>query len=341
MTATRPPHVRRRPPTPGPRRARGSGCSGSASRPTGPSSRACASASRATSAASRSASRELGAEVVSAGLVDTAQGAREAGDRFARRAGRPRALPRRHLRDLEPGAAGRAGGQGAGRAARAAADGRRSTTRTPTPASGWPTAPRAACRSSRAPSRARGSPTTPSPGTIDDDERAWAKIARLGARRRRRRALRRVADRLPRAHLSGHARPVLGLHRRPRPARRARRGARDRRPRRARGAGHRGRASRPRRPRSARCSTSPTRRTTRSPGRSSDEQLDWSARVAAGLDRLAADFELDGLTYYYRGARRQRGRAPRRRRDRRQLAADRARRSRPRARATSRPTSPS
>ena len=33
-----------------------------------------------------------------------------------------------------------------------------------------------------------------------------------------------------------------------------------------------------------------------------DEQLDWSARVAVGLDKLAADFELDGLAYYYRGA---------------------------------------
>ncbi len=33
-----------------------------------------------------------------------------------------------------------------------------------------------------------------------------------------------------------------------------------------------------------------------------DEQLDWSARVAVGLDKLADDFELDGLTYYYRGA---------------------------------------
>ncbi len=33
-----------------------------------------------------------------------------------------------------------------------------------------------------------------------------------------------------------------------------------------------------------------------------DEQLEWSARVAVGLDRLAADHELDGLTYYYRGA---------------------------------------
>ena len=31
------------------------------------------------------------------------------------------------------------------------------------------------------------------------------------------------------------------------------------------------------------------------------EQLDWSARVAVGLDQLAADFDLDALTYYYRG----------------------------------------
>ena len=31
------------------------------------------------------------------------------------------------------------------------------------------------------------------------------------------------------------------------------------------------------------------------------EQLDWSARVAVGLDRLVGDFALDGLTYYYRG----------------------------------------
>jgi L-arabinose isomerase len=31
------------------------------------------------------------------------------------------------------------------------------------------------------------------------------------------------------------------------------------------------------------------------------ESLAWSAKVAAGLDRLVADFALDGLTYYYRG----------------------------------------
>ena len=31
------------------------------------------------------------------------------------------------------------------------------------------------------------------------------------------------------------------------------------------------------------------------------DDLDWAARVAAGLDRLTRDFDLDGLTYYYRG----------------------------------------
>jgi L-arabinose isomerase len=31
------------------------------------------------------------------------------------------------------------------------------------------------------------------------------------------------------------------------------------------------------------------------------EQLDWSARVAVELDKLVEDFDLDGLTYYYRG----------------------------------------
>lgn len=32
-----------------------------------------------------------------------------------------------------------------------------------------------------------------------------------------------------------------------------------------------------------------------------EAELDWSARVAVGLDRLVADFDLDALTYYYRG----------------------------------------
>jgi L-arabinose isomerase len=32
-----------------------------------------------------------------------------------------------------------------------------------------------------------------------------------------------------------------------------------------------------------------------------DEAMRWSARVAVGLDKLVADFDLQGLTYYYRG----------------------------------------
>jgi len=31
------------------------------------------------------------------------------------------------------------------------------------------------------------------------------------------------------------------------------------------------------------------------------ETMDWTARVAVGLDQLVADFDLNGLTYYYRG----------------------------------------
>ena len=33
----------------------------------------------------------------------------------------------------------------------------------------------------------------------------------------------------------------------------------------------------------------------------SPEALDWAYRVAVGLDKLTAEFDLDGLTYYYRG----------------------------------------
>lgn len=36
-------------------------------------------------------------------------------------------------------------------------------------------------------------------------------------------------------------------------------------------------------------------------GRVTPEALDWSARVAVGLEKLAADFQLDGLAHYYRG----------------------------------------
>src|SRR5437764_2433484 len=36
-------------------------------------------------------------------------------------------------------------------------------------------------------------------------------------------------------------------------------------------------------------------------GEITPEIFEWSARVAVGLDRLVEDFELNGLTYYYRG----------------------------------------
>jgi len=32
-----------------------------------------------------------------------------------------------------------------------------------------------------------------------------------------------------------------------------------------------------------------------------EEDMEWACRVAVGLDRLVADFDLEGLTYYYRG----------------------------------------
>jgi len=32
-----------------------------------------------------------------------------------------------------------------------------------------------------------------------------------------------------------------------------------------------------------------------------EESMNWSARVAVGLDKLVSDFDLNGLTYYYRG----------------------------------------
>ncbi len=45
-----------------------------------------------------------------------------------------------------------------------------------------------------------------------------------------------------------------------------------------------------------------TREFFRFDGAISDQALDLGARVAVGLDRLATDFALDGLAYYYRGA---------------------------------------
>ena len=211
--------------------------------------------------------RELGGEVVSAGLVDTAAGAREAGDRFARPqvdlvlchavtyATSSQVLPAVQaakvpvvLLGLQPTASLDYENTGTGE---------------------WLANCAACCVPELAGAFTRARiPYDTVAGTIDGDERAWAKIAAWVRAAGVARALRALADRLHGPHVSRHARHVLGLHRRARAARRARRGARDRRPRRARrgrdGRGGRRQAS----PRSARCSTSPTRPTTRSPGRS-------------------------------------------------------------------------
>ena len=247
--------------------------------------------------------RELGGEVVSAGLVDTEQGAREAGDLFAAAqvdlvlchavtyATSSTVLP------VDPG------GEGAGRCCSACSRRRRSTT--PSIDTGEWLANCAACcvpEIAGALTRAR-IPYDTVAGTIDDDPRAWEKIgAWVRAAGRRAGAAARAASAswatpIPgmldlysdftavHAQLGAHVEVLeiddLGA--------RVRRG--DRRGGRGQDRGD------PRR-----CSRSPTRRRTRSPGRSTDEQLDWSARVAVGLDKLAADFELDGLTYYYRGS---------------------------------------
>ena len=82
------------------------------------------------------------------------------------------------------------------------------------------------------------------------------------------------------------------------------------------------------------CSTSPTPAADPIADEITPEIFDWSARVAVGLDRLVDDFELDGLTYYYRGADGNVAERVGRRADRRQLAAHGARRARRRARAT-------
>ena len=284
---------------------------------------------------------ELGGEVVSAGLVDTRAGRARGGRPLRRRAGRPRALPRRHLRHLEHGAPGGAGGEGRRSCCSACSRRRASTTPTPTPASGWPTARPAACPRSRARSPARGIPYDTVAGTIDDDERAWEKIGALGARGRRRARAAALADRLPRARLSGHARHVHRLHRRSTPQIGAHvevleiddLGAR------VAQASDAEVAAKDAEIRAMFAFADPSDDPIAGP--IEPEALDWSARVAVGLDRLVDGLRARRADLLLPRHRRQRGRAPRRRRDRRQLAADRARDPDRGRGATSRPTSPS
>ena len=283
-----------------------------------------ARADRGLPAPRRGAGRGAGGEVVSAGLVDTAQGAREAGDRFAPRrstscSATRSPTPRRARCCRRVQAAKVAGG-----AARPAADGHaRLREHRHRRVAGQ------LRRLLRAGDRGRlhacADPVRHGRG---DDRRRRARVGQdrgLGPRGGRRAGAAARADRLPRAHLSGDARHVLGLHGGARAARRARRGARDRRPRRAR------------RRRSATTRSRAKQAEIRAmfafadpsddpiAGPIEDEQLDWSARVAAGLDRLAADFDLDALTYYYRGIDGNEAERLGAGRHRRQLAADRPR----------------
>ncbi len=280
------------------------------------------------------ASRALGAEVVSAGLVDTPQGAREAGELLAARARRPRAALHRDLRDLVAGAAGRAGGQGAGRDPQPAADAHARLRGDDDRASGSRTARRAACPElAGAFTRAR-IPYRTVTGTLLDGDPAWDVLREWVDAAAAVRSLRRA-----RLGFLGHTYPGMldmysdftqvhaqtGAHvevleiddlvERVESATRRRDRAQGRRD--------------PRDVRSRR-----RRASIRSPTRSRPSIFEWSARVAVGLDRLVDDFALDGLTYYYRGlggniAERVGGRT-----DRRQLAAHRARRPGRPARAT-------
>ena len=53
------------------------------------------------------------------------------------------------------------------------------------------------------------------------------------------------------------------------------------------------------------------------------DDLDWSLRVAIGMERLVADFDLDSMAYFHRGARGRAARAAHGRHDPRRLATDR------------------
>ena len=176
---------------------------------------------------------ELGGEVVSAGLVDSAEGAREAGDRFARSqvdlvlchavtyATSSQVLPAVQaakapvvLLGLQPSA---------------------SLDYENTDTGEWLANCAACCVPELAGAFTRARiPYDTVAGTIDGDERAWEKIAAWVRAAGVARALRARPHRVHGPHLSRHARHVLGLHRRARAARRPRRGAGDRRPRDAR-----------------------------------------------------------------------------------------------------------
>ena len=325
MTASehrRRPAARRSRPAP----ARGSGSSASAWTPTGPSSTGSGSASRATSAASRSGSPRSAATSCPRGSSTPREGAR-GGRPLRGRAGRPRALPRRHLRDVEPRCC-RSCRRRRCRSCCSACSRRASLDYANTDTGEWLANCAACCVPELAGAFTRARiPYDTVAGTIDDDERAWAKIGAWVRAAGVARALRRVADRLPRAtRIRGCSTCTRTSPPCTRSSARTSRCSRSTTSARAwRAATDEEVAAKEAEIRAMFDFADPSDDPIAGP--IEPEQLDWSARVAVGLDRLVADFDARRADLLLPRRRRQRGRAPRRRRDRRQLAAHRARRA--------------
>src|SRR3954471_10421828 len=242
---------------------------------------------------------DLGAEVVSAGLVDTAPKAREAGDRFASAqvdvvlchavtyATSSQVLPAFQaagvpvvLLGLQPTA---------------------SLDYEATDTGEWLANCAACCVPEIAGACTRaGIPYDTVAGTIDDDERAWAKIGAWVRAAGAARALRRA-----RIGFLGHTYPgMLDLYT-DFTAVHAQTGAHvevleiDDLATRVGAVSDAERTAKEAEIREMFAFADPSDDPIAGP--IAPEALDWSARVAVGLDKLVADFELDALTYYYRG----------------------------------------
>jgi L-arabinose isomerase len=243
---------------------------------------------------------ELGAEVISAGLVDTAPKAREAGDRFAAAqvdvvlchavtyATSSQVLPALQaagvpvvLLALQPAATLDYEHTGTG---------------------DWLANCAACCVPEIAGACTRaGIPYDTVAGTIEDDERAWAKIGAWIRAARAARALRRA-----RIGFLGHTYPgMLDLYT-DFTAVQAQTGAHvevleiDDLATRVAAVGDAERSAKEAEIRAMFEFADPSDDPIAGP--IEPDALDWSVRVAVGLDKLVADFDLDALTYYYRGA---------------------------------------
>lgn len=243
--------------------------------------------------------RELGAEVVSAGLVDDAHGARAAGDAFARAqvdlvlchavtyATSSQVLPAVQaagvpvvLLGLQP---------------------TRTLDHERTDTAEWLANCAACCVPELAGAFTRARiPYDTVAGTIDDDPRAWAKIAAWVRAAGVARALRRS-----RLGLLGHTYPgMLDMYTDPTMLH-AQLGAHveilemDDLAARAAAVTDEQIAAKEDEIRSVFDFAEPASDPIAGP--IEPEELAWSARIAVALDRLVADFDLDGLTYYHRG----------------------------------------